>query len=156
MVTTSFRPPRLRRTPFDRPSLAGHSYGGSAFDRPVYDRPRFNQASTGRPSLRLTRRGRLVVLGFFILMASLASAILLATASRAESRETGPAPSVVVQPHDTLWSIATRTSPRRDPYAAVAEIKKINGIEGYVVHPGQTLELPRDSCRSVRIGSCYR
>lgn len=96
-----------------------------------------------RPPLRLTRRGRIVVLAFFILMASLASAILLATASRAEDRGAGPAPTVVVQPHDTLWSIATRTSPRRDPYAAVAEIRRINDLQGYVVHAGQTLELPR-------------
>jgi LysM repeat protein len=96
-----------------------------------------------RPPLRLTRRGRAVVLGFFIVLASIASAILLATASRAERPPAGPAPSVVVQPDDTLWSIATRTAPRRDPYAAVAEIKKINGLDGYVVHPGQTLELPR-------------
>ena len=100
-------------------------------------------AAHRRPPLRLTRRGRVVVLTFFILLASVASAVLLATASRAESGETGPAPTIVVQPHDTLWSIATRASPRRDPYAAMAEIKKINGIRGYVVHPGQTLELPR-------------
>ena len=96
-----------------------------------------------QPPLRLTRRGRAVVLGFFILMASLASAILLATASRADDPVTGPAPSVVVQPHDTLWSIATRTAPERDPYAAIAEIQQINNLEGFVVHPGQTLELPR-------------
>ena len=96
-----------------------------------------------QPPLRLTRRGRAVVLSFFVLMASLASAILLASASRADEPATGPAPSVVVQPHDTLWSIATRTTPERDPYAAIAEIRKINGLEGYVVHPGQTLELPR-------------
>ena len=96
-----------------------------------------------RPPLRLTRRGRAVVLGFFIVLASIASAILLATASRAEQSPSGPAPSVVVQPDDTLWSIATRTAPRRDPYAAVAEIRKINDLDGYVVHPGQTLEFPR-------------
>ena len=96
-----------------------------------------------QPALRLTRRGRAVVLSFFILMASLASAILLASASRADEPATGPAASVVVQPRDTLWSIATRTTPDRDPYAAIAEIRKINGLEGYVVHPGQRLELPR-------------
>jgi LysM repeat protein len=96
-----------------------------------------------RPPLRLTRRGRAVVLGFFILMASLASAVLLATASRASNPETEPPPTVVVQPHDTLWSIATRTSPRRDPYAAVAEIQRLNGLDGYVVQPGDTLVLPR-------------
>ena len=100
-------------------------------------------SSYPRPPLRLTRRGRVVVLTFFIVMASVSSAFLLATASRAEPRQTGPAPTVVVLPDDTLWSIATRTSPRRDPYAAVAEIQKVNNLEGYVVHPGQVLELPR-------------
>jgi hypothetical protein len=96
-----------------------------------------------RPQLRLTRRGRAVVLAFFVLMASLASAVLFTTASRASDPDIGPPPSVVVQPHDTLWSIATRTAPRRDPYAAVAEIQRLNGLNGYVVHPGQTLVLPR-------------
>jgi hypothetical protein len=96
-----------------------------------------------RPPLRLTRRGRAVLLGFFILMSCLASAVLLTTASRAEDTPAGPAPTVVVQPHDTLWSIATRTAPGRDPYAAIAELKRINDLDGFVVHPGQTLELPR-------------
>ena len=96
-----------------------------------------------RPPVRLTRRGRVVLLGFFILMSCLASAVLLTTASRAEDTPAGPAPSVVVQPHDTLWSIATRTAPDRDPYAAIAELQRINDLDGFVVHPGQTLELPR-------------
>ena len=96
-----------------------------------------------RPPLRLTRRGRAVLLGFFILMSCLASAVLLTTASRAEDTPSGPAATVVVQPHDTLWSIATRTAPDRDPYAAIAELQRINDLDGFVVHPGQTLELPR-------------
>jgi len=99
-----------------------------------------------RPPLRLTRRGRVVLLGFFILMSCLASVVLLTTASRAEDSAedspAGPAPSVVVQPHDTLWSVAARTAPDRDPYAAIAEIQRINNLDGFVVHPGQTLELP--------------
>jgi DNA-binding transcriptional LysR family regulator len=61
----------------------------------------------GQPApLRLTRRGRVVVLTFFILLASLASAVLWTTASRAEDPPAGPAPTVVVQPDDTLWAIA--------------------------------------------------
>jgi len=96
-----------------------------------------------RPPLRLTRRGRVVLLGFFILMSCLASAVLLTTASRAEDSPAGPAASVVVQPHDTLWSIAARATPDRDPYAAIAEIQRINDLDGFVVHPGQTLQLPR-------------
>ena len=96
-----------------------------------------------QPPLRLTRRGRAVVLAFFVLLASVASAVLFTTASRASDPDTGPARTVVVQPHDTLWSIATRTAPRRDPYAAVAEIQRLNSLKGYVVHPGETLVLPR-------------
>ena len=95
-----------------------------------------------RPSLRLTRRGRVVVLGFLVLVASFASAVLFATASRASDPGAAPAPTVVVRPHDTLWSIASRTSPRRDPSATVAEIRRLNGLPSYVIHPGDTLVVP--------------
>jgi hypothetical protein len=96
-----------------------------------------------RPQLRLTRRGRVVLLMVFVLLASLASAVLFTTASRADIPPSGPAPTVVVGEHDTLWAVATRTAGRRDPYAAVAEIQKLNNLPGYVVHPGQMLILPR-------------
>jgi hypothetical protein len=83
-----------------------------------------------------------VVLTFFVLMASLAGA-LLATASRASDPTEGPAPVVIVQPHDTLWSIAGRTSPGRSPRGVVGEIRRLNGISDYTVHPGQRVTLPR-------------
>jgi LysM repeat protein len=97
----------------------------------------------GPAPLRLTRRGRLVVFAFLVLLASAASAVLLATASRASAPDVGAPPTVVVQPHETLWSIAARTAPRRDPYAAVAEIRRLNGLRDSVVYPGETLVLPR-------------
>ena len=101
-------------------------------------------ASTAhRPSLRLTRRGRVVVLMFFIAMASLASVVLFTTASHADDPSSEPAPTVVVQPHDTLWSIATRVSGRQDPFVVVDEIQRLNDLDHYVVYPGQTLILPR-------------
>jgi hypothetical protein len=54
----------------------------------------------GQPApLRLTRRGRIVVLTFFLLLASFASAVLWTTASRAEEPSSGLAPTVVVQSH---------------------------------------------------------
>jgi LysM domain len=99
-------------------------------------------AAQHRPQLRLTRRGRVAVLMFFVLLASLASAVLFTTASRADDPPAGPAPTIVVQEHDTLWAMANRTAGRRDPYAAVAEIQKLNSLHGYVVQPGQTLILP--------------
>jgi hypothetical protein len=96
-----------------------------------------------QPPLRLTRRGRAVVLFLFVILATAASAVLFTTASRADLPLSGPAPTVVVQPDDTLWSIATRTQPHRDPYTAVGEIQRLNGLTSYVVHPGETLVLPR-------------
>ncbi|MGW4944302.1 LysM peptidoglycan-binding domain-containing protein [Actinoplanes sp. NPDC004185] len=95
--------------------------------------------------LRLTRRGRVVVLAFFILLASLASAVLWTTASRAENPPSGPAPTVVVQPDDTLWGIAARTDPGRSPHAVVAEIRRLNGLgdEEIAIHAGDTLVVPR-------------
>ena len=94
-----------------------------------------------QPPLRLTRRGRVAVLGLFIVLASLASAVLFATASRAQ--ESGPTPTVVVQPHDTLWSIAARETPSRDLPRVIAEIRRLNGLADPIIQPGQILQLPR-------------
>jgi LysM repeat protein len=96
-----------------------------------------------QPPLRLTRRGRAVVLAFLVVLASFASAVLFTTASRAEQPPSGPPPSIVVRPGDTLWDIASRTSPRRDGQAAVDELRRLNGLSGYGVRPGDVLILPR-------------
>jgi LysM repeat protein len=104
------------------------------------------------PPLRLTRRGRAVVLVVLFLCATLASAVLFTSASRADdasragnaSQAGGPAPTVVVQPGDTLWSIATRAMPRRDGQAAVAVLRDLNKLPSYDIQPGDVLLLPRD------------
>jgi hypothetical protein len=90
--------------------------------------------------VRLTRRGRAVVLVFFLLLAGLGLA-LAATASRAAdpARE---APTAEVRPGDSLWSIAERYVPGRDPVAAVEEIRELNGLTDYTVHAGQQIVLP--------------
>jgi hypothetical protein len=98
----------------------------------------------GRPApLRLTRRGRVVVLTFLILLAMLASAVLLTTASRASDPVDGPMPTVVVQPYDTLWSVAERAAPHRGTRDVVAEIRWLNGLGDYTIHPGERLVVPR-------------
>ena len=92
--------------------------------------------------MRLTRRGRVVVLTFLILVASVLGA-LVATASRASDPEReAPVSQVVVQPYDTLWSIASRTSPGRRPHPVVAEIRRLNELADHTVHPGQRLKVP--------------
>jgi predicted Zn-dependent protease len=99
------------------------------------------------PPLRLTRRGRVVVLVVLFLAALLASVVLFTTASRAndpaDDPAAGPAPTVVVKPGDTLWEIAARSMPRRDNQAAVSELRDLNKLPGYDIQPGDVLVLPR-------------
>jgi LysM domain-containing protein len=97
--------------------------------------------ATGRPGrVRLTRRGRGVVLVLFLLLAGV-GLVFAATASRAADPARS-APTAEVRPGDTLWSIAGRYVPGRDPAAAVDEIRRLNGLTGYTVHAGQHVILP--------------
>jgi hypothetical protein len=96
--------------------------------------------STRRGGLRLTRRGRCAVIGLLALVVSSLIA-LVAPASRA-SDPPGPAGTAVVLPGDTLWSIAERHAPGHDPFATVEEIRRLNGLDGYVVHAGQRVAVP--------------
>jgi predicted metal-binding membrane protein len=95
------------------------------------------------PPLRLTRRGRAVVLALLVLLASLASAVLFTTASRADEPVTGAPPTVVVESGDTLWDIAARVMPGRDGDVAVAELRRLNGLRDSVLQPGEVLSVPR-------------
>jgi len=94
-----------------------------------------------RPGVRLTRRGRLVLIALALLLAAIA-VVLAAPASQA-APPAGPAPTVVVKRGDTLWSIAARYAPGRDPYRAIDEIRRLNGLTDYTIQPGQRLTLPR-------------
>jgi LysM repeat protein len=101
---------------------------------------RASVTASGRGRVRLTRRGRAVVVGVLVLLAALTTAVL-APASRAAD-PSPPAATAVVQPGDSLWSIAERHAPGHDPIATVEEIRRLNGLDGYTVHAGQRLAVP--------------
>jgi LysM repeat protein len=96
--------------------------------------------AAARPRLRLTRRGRLVVFVFFLLLAA-GAVTLAATASRAAD-PAGPAATTVVQQGDTLWSIADRHDLKGDRLAVIEEIRRLNSLDDYTVYAGQELKLP--------------
>jgi hypothetical protein len=119
---------------------------------PVEERPELTRAVVSRPvgarvvraapgHLRLTRRGRLVTAAATLLIAVLA---LVGVVSRAGAlRETAPVPAsapaqVVVAPGETLWSIAQRVAPDRDPRTVVAGIQRLNDLPTSDVRAGQT------------------
>ncbi len=101
--------------------------------------PRGMGRRAARP-VRLTRRGRLAALGFFLTVTALVSA-LAATATDA-AEPAGERPVAVVQPGDTLWSVVDRVAPDADPIVTIEEIRRLNGLTGYTVYAGQRLTLP--------------
>lgn len=56
----------------------------------------------------------------------------------------GPPPNYyTVVPGDTVWSIAiAHYPPTEDPRPKVVDIRNVNDLTGYRIHPGQRLELP--------------
>lgn len=109
--------------------------------------------SRGRPAggagrVRLTRRGRAVFIGFGVLLAMLLAAVLAPAApaaspvQRGEPAESEAPPVAVVLPGDTLWSVTARHVPSRDPYGMIEEVRRLNGLRGNTIHPGQQLRLP--------------
>ena len=94
-------------------------------------------------SVRLTRRGRLVVLT--ALLALLVGSVVLAMAPATATSERGDnvvAERVTVQPGDTLWVIAERVRPNADPRATIARIKQMNALTSGEAKAGQVLLVP--------------
>ena len=76
--------------------------------------------------------------GRLILVVAL-SLVLWATFARS-SDASGPERPYVVQPADTLWSIAAARY--GDPREGVYELRERNGLEGTTIVPGQVLIIP--------------
>ena len=51
-------------------------------------------------------------------------------------------PSMVVQPGETLWGIASSHYPQSDPRAAISSIEAANHLDGPDITPGERLLLP--------------
>jgi LysM repeat protein len=91
-------------------------------------------------AVRLTRRG-VVVLALAV--AALAVGLLaLARASAPHAPATAKPATVTVAPGETLWSIASRVAPDRDPRAEVAALERANHLSGPAIVPGQVLRVP--------------
>jgi hypothetical protein len=114
-------------------------------------RPVGRQAAgtAGRPSetwgsVRLTRRGRAVVL-----LVALAAAFGIFTMVSGPADSTGEhhavaAEQVVVEPGQSLWDIATAIAPDEDPRVVIDEIVDLNALESSgAIQAGQPLYVPQ-------------
>jgi len=96
-------------------------------------------------ALRLTRRGRAVVLLVLVTLLLAAFSLGRAGGSQAAPQRAGTATTqqTVVQPGETLWAVAKRVAPGHDPRGVVHRIQELNDLEGGLVRAGQLLVLPR-------------
>ncbi len=62
--------------------------------------------------------------------------------ARAVAGGTAPVERVVVEPGETLWSIAATHYPADDPRERVDAIERLNGLSGPAMEAGETLLLP--------------
>ncbi|MDP9883557.1 LysM repeat protein [Sinomonas atrocyanea] len=105
-------------------------------------------ARAPRPALRLTRRGRIVLVVIPLFLATLALlvawAALTAPAQAAAEPLTGPGGTVTVtvQPGESLWTIAARRVPNQDPRVTISQIQDLNGLTGVRVLPGEQILVP--------------
>lgn len=100
---------------------------------------------SGRPPLRLTRRGRAVLLAAVTLALAAGSWVLLRHPSvAADGRQRpGVLREVTVLPGETLWAIAGRVCPHADPRDVVQRLMDVNGV-GPALSPGDVLAVPAD------------
>ena len=89
-----------------------------------------------RSSRRIRPAGRLTAVMLLTLAVSLSLAVVAHGGSSAENR------TMVVQPGDTLWSIAALRYPSDDVRARVDEIERVNGLSSPAIEAGETLKLP--------------
>ena len=130
------------------------THGRATYTRAAHIRATRTRTVSQRPgAVRLTRRGRLVVAGFAMLVVIAAATLLWLTVAggvQASSRG-GPAPrspyqgmtQVVVRPGQTLWSIAAAAQPSANTWTVVQQITEVNALSGPAVRTGQLLWVPK-------------
>ncbi|HEY3738139.1 MAG TPA: LysM peptidoglycan-binding domain-containing protein [Jatrophihabitans sp.] len=90
--------------------------------------------------LRLTRRGITVLVGFVLAVGVLLVTVAAVSGPPGTQGAGASVPAeVTVQPGDTLWAIASRLAPNRDPRAEIADLQQVNGISGVELIAGQVL-----------------
>ncbi|MCR2794411.1 LysM peptidoglycan-binding domain-containing protein [Microbacterium sp. zg.Y625] len=97
--------------------------------------------------LRITSRGRRVLVGIAALpaVAVVAVAVLSgggALATVADSAPAGSFETVTVAPGESLWGIAEEVAPQADPRDVIDAIVRLNALETSAVAAGQRLSIP--------------
>jgi LysM domain len=114
-------------------------------DRGMIERvfPAAGEAERGEAGrMRLTRRGRVVARVLAIVLVVAVFLLVAPGLARGDGPDR-PAPRItyVVEPGDTLWSIARRVAPDQDPRPVVDRLIQVNDVRGGL-QVGQELSVP--------------
>lgn len=104
-------------------------------------------AGAARPApgpVRLTRRGRLVVLVAALLVAFAIGVFVTAAGSVATQEPGTPEPTRILQvgSGDTLWGISADLAEDGDVRGMMARIERLNALDSAVLQTGQRLVVP--------------
>ena len=115
-------------------------------DEPIAQPARSLRPAPSAAPLRLTQRGVAVLAAAVAVLA--VALVALAWLSAPSGASSTPPPlvgnTVAVAPGDSLWSIAERVAPNRDPRAEVAQLQRLNHLDGAAgtdLVPGQVLRI---------------
>jgi hypothetical protein len=94
-------------------------------------------------TLRITRRGRIVLALVTAIPVLIVSFFLAAPGALAESTNNDdPHEYVTVLAGDTLWGIAQRVDSKNDPRDVVHAIMTLNNLSSAALTPGQEIAVP--------------
>jgi hypothetical protein len=141
-VRPGARPARMDGVAAARPVRGGCSPEGAV--GPARGVRQLHDVDAVPAPLRLTRRGRRVVAGLSIAIGLTIAAVTVSVelSGRGAGLELADSATLVVQPGDTLWSIAQELAPEEDPRAVVDAIVDLNALAGVDLVPGEVLQLP--------------
>ena len=125
---------RLERRPRPVRPVVERRTAGSSWRAEPCDAP--------RAGVRLTRRGRLVVVAVLVGLLFAAFSLGRVGAEGSTSEQRSATTVVTVAPGETLWGVAQRLAPGEDPRPVVEQIRRLNDLESGGLRVGQQLVLP--------------
>jgi len=100
-------------------------------------------APVRRSHLRMTRRGRAVLLSVVATPLVAAALVLGINAGGATATSSStPLSTITVVGGETLWGVARQIAPNSDPRDVVADIMSVNRLSSADIHPGERLSVP--------------
>ena len=108
--------------------------------------PSHLRVSNPRSTVRLTRRGRLVIIVAALVVAFAIGVFVTAAGSVATQEPGTPEPTRIVQvgSGDTLWGIAAELAEDGEVRAMMEQIERLNALDTSVLQAGQRLVVPAE------------